>query len=211
MSSLLEEAEAILQRRKAERLAAVEDLATRHASGDVPDPAVLVEVTELAGVTLEDYSKKVEHRERRRKQLAAVAQRPDVERQRTEAEQASKDAEAKFKLAQEEFAAAWNPAQAALQAANSTLATIDATRRNCGRPARPRCLSTVPARLPTKPQRPANATKFLTARQGFLTREIARLEPQAENHEEMKARRTARQLCRPAHELHARHYDAERT
>ena len=186
MSSLLEEAEAILQRRKAERLAAVEDLATRHAAGDTPDPALLVEVTELAGVTLEDYSKKVEHRERRRKQLAAVAQRPDVERQRTEAEQASKDAEGRFKLAQEEFAAAWNPAQAALQAANSTLATLDATKAELRKTCKAPMLVNRSREIANETAAAREREKFLTARQGFLTRELGRLQPQLEDMEERR-------------------------
>jgi hypothetical protein len=179
-------------------LAAVEDLATRHAAGDVPDPAMLVAITELAGVSLENYSTKVEHRERRRQQLVAVAQRPDVERQRAEAEQTSEDAEGKFKLAQEEFAAAWNPAQAALQTANSTLATIDATkadlRKTCKAPAIVGPANEITAELEAARER----AKALTARQGFLTREIARLTPQAESHEEMRTRRRPANYPDPA-------------
>jgi hypothetical protein len=174
----MEQATAVKERRQAERLAAVDDLARRQAAGENLSPETIVESIEAAGVSLEDYSAKLTHIAKRRPLLAGLAEKPDVERRLAGATQQMQAAAAALEVAQAVYSQAYHPAEFDHRQASERLGQIETgrqkSRNECKCPAIVAGLARVRGELgPARNRRDA-----LTNRQRDLRQMIAVYESQ---------------------------------
>ena len=109
MNSLLQEAEALSQRRKSERKEAVNTLAYRQAYGQAVAPEDILTATEAAGVSLDDYAAEVARLEKRRDLLAKTAMQAELVKRQRECQRVIDEANAEFEKARQRAIAKLNP------------------------------------------------------------------------------------------------------
>ncbi len=186
MSSLLEEAEAILQRRTVEKKAAVNALALRQASGGIVAPELIVEITEAAGVSLEDYAKEVSRLENRKTLIAKVAAQAELEAQQQKCQKIMDKASAELTAAQERYSAAYMPAAIEHQRLGDQIGQAIAARAELRRTCRaPEIISRL-NEIGNEVFQTQERAKALAERAKNLTNELGRLQPQLEDMEERR-------------------------
>ena len=157
--SLLQEAEALSQRRKIERKEAVNALAYRQAYGQAVAPEDIVTATEAAGVSLDDYAAEVDRLEKRKALLAKTAEQAELEKRQKECQRVIDAANAEVETARQRAIAKLTPAQQEQQLVNARLAKPSRHGRNCAGVARPRKLSTGCARSAASLSRPRRTAR----------------------------------------------------
>ena len=207
--SVLEQVAAVRESRRKAAQARVAELAHLAVEGQQVDATEVADTLDAAGLADGWFAERVAHIERRKGQLAMVAHQADYEQQRTTAEATMKEAGAKLEVAQRDYNAVYGPAWNEFQAAGQQLGAIATARQELRRTTKAPAIVGRANEITAELEAAREREKFLTARQGFLTREIARLEPQAENHEEMKARRRPANYPDPATSYTPGNYDAK--
>jgi hypothetical protein len=192
--SWFNEATALLQRRKTERVATVEELAARQADGEAVAPEDIVATCEAADVSLEDYAKLVEHRERRKALLKTLTEEPAAQRAKADAQKVLDKIVAEFQAAQQANLAREPAARQAVELANRRLEQIGQARGQlAGTCKDPRITSRLAEIGPEigALQEQANGLEHQKA---GADREIARLGPIVSDHEARRNRRPPQQV-----------------
>ena len=149
-------------------------------------PELIVEVTEAAGVSLEDYAKEVSRLEGRKTMIAKVAGQPELEAQQQKCQKIMDKASAELAAAQERYSAAYMPAAIEHQRLGDQIGQAITARaelrRTCRAPEIVSRLNEIGNEIFQTQER----AKALAERAKNLTNELARLQPQLQDMEERR-------------------------
>jgi hypothetical protein len=126
--SWFEQATAVLERRKTERVATVDELVAAHAAGKEPSAEKIIAACDAADIEISEYKRRVDHRLTRKSLLAVLPGEGAAQKGKSEAQATIDKARVEFQQHQARLDAVVYAAQADLQQADRQLQEIGRAR-----------------------------------------------------------------------------------